>query len=78
LHSAIAWFYAAGTALGGIAGPVVFGRLIATGERADVFVGYALGGSLMLAAAAVAAFLAVDAECRSLESVAAPLALRDH
>jgi MFS family permease len=75
--SAIAWFYAAGTALGGIAGPVVFGRLIATGERADVFVGYALGGGLMLAAAAVAAFLAVDAERRSLESVAAPLALRD-
>jgi MFS family permease len=75
--SAIAWFYAVGTALGGIAGPVVFGRLIATGERADVFVGYALGGGLMLAAAVVAAFLAVDAECRSLESVAAPLALRD-
>ncbi len=41
--SAIAWFYAAGTALGGIAGPVVFGHLIATGERTDVFVGYALG-----------------------------------
>jgi len=66
-----------GTALGGIAGPVVFGHLIASGERADVFIGYALGGGLMLAAAVVAAFLAVDAERRSLESVAAPLSLRD-
>ena len=37
--------------------------------------GYALGGGLMLAAAVVALFLAVDAERRSLEAVAAPLAL---
>src|SRR5262249_33167487 len=58
--SAIAWFYAIGTALGGIAGPVVFGRLIATGARGEVFTGYALGGALMLAAALLAAFLAVD------------------
>ena len=75
--SAIAWFYAVGTALGGIAGPVVFGRLIATGQRTEVFLGYALGGGLMLAAAVVAGILAIDAERRSLESVAAPLALRD-
>lgn len=73
--SAIAWFYAIGTALGGIAGPIVFGHLIASGERAEVFMGYALGGGLMLAAAVVALFLAVDAERRSLETIAAPLAL---
>jgi MFS family permease len=73
--SAIAWFYAIGTALGGIAGPIVFGRLIASGERGEVFIGYALGGTLMLAAAVVAFFLALDAERRSLEAVAAPLAL---
>jgi len=75
--ASMAWFYAVGTALGGIAGPVIFGQLIAGGTRADVFVGYALGGGLMLAAALVAAFLAVNAERRSLESVAAPLALRE-
>ena len=75
--SAIAWFYAVGTGLGGVAGPVVFGYLIDTGERSDVFFGYALGGVLMLGAAAVAHALAIDAERRSLESVAAPLALRD-
>jgi MFS family permease len=73
--SAIAWFYAIGTALGGIAGPIVFGHLIASGERGEVFMGYALGGGLMLAAAVVAFFFAIDAERRSLEAVAAPLAL---
>ena len=72
--SAIAWFYAIGTALGGIAGPIVFGHLIASGERGEVFIGYALGGGLMLAAAVVAFFFAIDAERRSLEAVAAPLA----
>jgi MFS family permease len=74
--SAIAWFYAIGTALGGIAGPIVFGHLIASGERSEVFVGYALGGGLMLAASVVAMFLAIDAERRALEDVAAPLATK--
>lgn len=74
--SAIAWFYAIGTGIGGIAGPVLFGYLIASGARSEVFAGYAIGGALMLAAALVAAFLAVNAERRALESVAAPLSLR--
>ncbi|MDN5863787.1 MAG: MFS transporter [Gammaproteobacteria bacterium] len=74
--SAIAWFYAIGTGLGGIAGPALFGYLIASGARAELFAGYALGGALMIGAAIVAAFLAVNAERRSLESVAAPLSLR--
>ncbi len=74
--SAIAWFYALGTGLGGVAGPIVFGHLIEGGSRSEVFAGYALAGGLMLAAALVAAVLAVDAERRSLESVAAPLAAR--
>ena len=65
---------AIGTALGGIAGPILFGHLIASGNRSEVFLGYALGGLLMVAAAIVAFFLAVDAERRSLEAVAAPLA----
>jgi len=75
--SAIAWFYAVGTGLGGISGPLVFGRLIESGARSEVFAGYALGGGLMLAAAVVAWFYAVRAERRALESVAAPLALVD-
>jgi MFS family permease len=70
---AIALFYAFGTGVGGIAGPVVFGALIDTGSRADIMLGYWLAGGLMLAAAIVAAVLGVDAARRSLEDVAPPL-----
>jgi MFS family permease len=70
---AIAVFYALGTALGGVAGPWLFGHLIGSGERGAVAVGYLVGAALMLAAAAVAGWLAVPAERRSLEDVAAPL-----
>ncbi len=70
---AIAIFYALGTALGGIAGPWLFGALVGSGERTAVARGYWFGALLMLVAAAVAWFLAVRAERRSLEDVAAPL-----
>ncbi|MBN8896867.1 MAG: MFS transporter, partial [Rhodospirillales bacterium] len=70
---AIALFYAFGTAVGGVAGPALFGALIDTGERMSIFWGYLLGGGLMVAGGLVAAFLAVDAERRSLEDVAPPL-----
>jgi MFS family permease len=70
---AISLFYALGTALGGVAGPLVFGHLIDTGSRIAIFWGYALGGGLMLLAAIVAAVLGVAAERRSLEDVAPPL-----
>ncbi len=70
---AIAVFYAIGTALGGIAGPLVFGRLIDTGSRAAVFDGYLLGAALMIGAAIVQAIFGVASERRGLEDVAAPL-----
>jgi MFS family permease len=75
---AIAVFYAFGTGLGGIAGPALFGRLIDTHQRSDVFAGYLVGSALMLGAALVAAIWGVDAERKSLEHVALPLsAVRD-
>ncbi|GAB2877109.1 MFS transporter [Paraburkholderia jirisanensis] len=74
---AIAVFYAFGTALGGVAGPAFFGRLIDTHQRTEVFEGYLVGAALMLAAAVIAAIWGVDAERRSLESVAAPLSAVD-
>ena len=46
---AIAFFYAVGTALGGITGPLLFGKLIETGRRGQVVVGYVLGAVLMIA-----------------------------
>ncbi|MGC8525626.1 MFS transporter [Acidiphilium sp.] len=70
---AIALFYAFGTALGGIAGPLLFGMLIGSGERINLFYGDLLGGLLMLGAAAVEAAIGVEAARRPLESVARPL-----
>jgi len=70
---AIAVFYAFGTALGGIAGPAFFGRLIDTHQRSAVFTGYLVGSALMIGAAVVAAIWGVDAERKSLENVATPL-----
>jgi len=43
---AIAFFYAIGTAAGGIAGPILFGMLIDTGSRGSVAVGYLVGSVL--------------------------------
>jgi MFS family permease len=70
---AIAIFYAVGTALGGVAAPVVFGLLVESGSRDSVFAGYAFGAALMLVAAIVAARYAVAAERKPLEEVARPL-----
>lgn len=69
----IALFYAFGTAVGGIAGPWIFGELIGTGERSSIAWGYAFGSALMLAAAAIQWRWGLDAERRSLEDIAAPL-----
>jgi MFS family permease len=71
---AIAFFYAIGTAAGGVAGPILFGMLIDTGSRDSVAIGYVVGAALMIAAAAVEALWGVAAERKSLESVARPLA----
>jgi MFS family permease len=74
---AIAFFYAIGTGVGGVAGPWLFGLLIDTGSRASVFGGYLFGSMLMVVAALVAGRWAVAAERKPLESVARPLAACD-
>jgi MFS family permease len=71
--NAIAFFYAIGSGLGGIVGPILFGALIQTGQRSDLFIGYAIGGALMLVGGVLEIVLGVDAEERSLEDVATPL-----
>jgi len=70
---AIATFFSAGTAAGGIVAPWFFGRLIDTGSRTALFYGYLVAGSLMVAAAIVEIALGVDAEGASLEEIAPPL-----
>jgi MFS family permease len=74
---AIALFYAVGTGVGGVVGPVLFGVLIDTGSRASVFGGYLLGAVLMIAAAVIQLRYGVAAERKPLESVARPLAFVD-
>ena len=70
---AIAFFYAVGTAVGGIVGPWLFGVLIDTGSRGSVFGGYLLGAGLMIAGGLVAWRWGVAAERKPLETVARPL-----
>jgi MFS family permease len=69
----ISLFYAAGTALGGFAGPPLYGAMIESGSRAALFGAYAFAASLMCVAALVTLFLGVDAERRPLEQVCSPL-----
>jgi MFS family permease len=69
---AIAFFYAIGTGLGGIIGPALFGKLIASGTGATT-VGFLIAAVWLLVAGVTAFFLAVDAEGKALEDVAEPL-----
>ncbi|GHE41259.1 MFS transporter [Streptomyces longispororuber] len=70
---AIAFFYAIGTAAGGISGPLLFAKLTESGVVADTVLAFQVGAALMTLAGLVAAALAVRAERRSLEDIAAPL-----
>src|SRR5260221_10862332 len=74
---AIAFFYAIGTATGGVAGPWLFGHLIDSGSRARAFMGFLLGSALVNAAAFVEMILGVPAEPKPLQTIARPLALAD-
>jgi hypothetical protein len=66
---AISFFYAVGTAIGGITGPLLFGRLIESGQS-SVMYGYLLGAALMFGAGVVEIFLGVEAAQKQLEDIA--------
>ncbi len=77
----IAFFYAVGTAIGGISGPLLFGALI---ERASeskdisqIAIGYFIGAALMIAGGIVEIFLGLKTEGESLENIAKPLTAED-
>ncbi|MFJ5228731.1 MFS transporter [Kitasatospora sp. NPDC088391] len=69
----IAFFYAVGTAVGGISGPLLFNGLVGSGEVGDTTLAFCIGAALMAAAGLVEALIGIKAERRSLESLAAPL-----
>ncbi len=70
---AIAIFYAVGTLVGGVGAPSLFANLIAHDSRDWLFGGYLLGAVLMVLAGGVEWWIGVEAEGKSLESIAAPL-----
>lgn len=70
---AIAFFFAIGTAAGGIAGPLLYARLVGTGKVGDTALAFTIGAIVMMAAGLVEVVLGVRAERRSLEDIAEPL-----
>jgi hypothetical protein len=70
---AIACFYALGTAIGGGTSPLLFGWLIESGSTWHVSFGYVLAALLLLIAAVTELKFGIDAEGKSLESIADPL-----
>ena len=77
----IAFFYAIGTAAGGITGPLLFGKLIddasADKDITGIAVGYFIGAVLMIGGGLVEAVLGIKAEGQSLEDIATPLTAED-
>lgn len=74
---AIAVFFAIAQCFGAL-GPVIYGALIGDGsEPFRLFLGYLLGAAVMIGGGLIAWFLAVDAEGKSLEDVATPLAVEE-
>jgi MFS family permease len=70
---AIAFFYAVGTAVGGITGPLLFGHMIATSDRTWVMVAFLIGAGVMAIGGVAEIFLGVRAEQAQLEDIAKPL-----
>jgi MFS family permease len=70
---AIAFFYAVGTGIGGIIGPLLFGNLIASGSRGEVAVAFFIGAAVMAVGGIVEIFYGVKAEQVPLENIAKPI-----
>ncbi len=74
---AIAFFYAVGTGLGGIIGPLLFGALIETGESALVAIGFAVGAVVMALGGVAELIFGVRSEGVGMENIAKPLTVAD-
>jgi MFS family permease len=74
---AIALFYAVGTAVGGISGPLLFGQFIHSGSANQVATGFFIGAGAMALGGLAELRFGVRAEGRSLESIATPLTAQE-
>jgi MFS family permease len=70
---AIAFFYAIGTAVGGITGPFLFGKMIESGEESQVAIAFFIGAGVMALGGVVELLFGVKAEQQELEGIAKPL-----
>jgi MFS family permease len=70
---AIAFFFAIGTAIGGVTGPAIFGQLIHSGSADQVATGFFIGAFVMALGGIAELRFGVEAAQRSLEDVARPL-----
>ena len=70
---AIAVFFAIAQCFGAV-GPILYGSLIGSGSsRTGLTIGYLIGGGIMIIGGVVEVFLGINAEGKSLETVARPL-----
>jgi hypothetical protein len=74
---AIAFFYAIGTAIGGITGPLLFGKLIASGSVDEVAVAFLIGAGVMAIGGIAELLFGVEAAGQQLEDIAQPLTVED-
>jgi MFS family permease len=68
---AIAFFYAVATAIGGLTGPTLFGRLVDNIDQMTI--GFYIAAGLMIVAAITEFAIGIDAERKPLEAIAMPL-----
>jgi MFS family permease len=73
---AIAFFYAVGTAIGGITGPQIFQRL-GESDTSGVMEAYLIGAAVMAFGGIIEIILGVRAEQRQLEDIATPITARE-
>ncbi len=74
---AIAFFYAIGTAVGGITGPYLFGKMIESGEESQVAIAFFVGAGVMAIGGIAELLFGIKAEGQDLESIAKPLSVED-
>jgi MFS family permease len=74
---AIAFFYAIGTAAGGIVGPLLFGRMIESEDRSPVALAFCIGAGVMALGGVAELLFGVKAEGADLEDIAKPLTAED-
>ncbi len=73
----ISVFYAVGTGLGGIIGPLLFAHLVSSGKYWQAALGFIIGAVMMMIGGVVELIYGIKAEGQGLEDIAKPLTAED-